>query len=46
MYSAAGNLVLAGRGNKINVSAIPPGVYVLVIYSGNEELGRLRFVKE
>jgi len=45
MYNEAGSLVLAGRGNKINISVLPQGVYILALYSGNEEVSKLKFVK-
>jgi hypothetical protein len=45
MYNEAGSLVLSGKGNKINISVLPQGVYFLAIYSGNDELITLKFVK-
>ena len=45
IYNATGSLVLAGRGNKIDISPFPQGVYIIAIYSGNEEFTTLKIVK-
>ena len=45
MYNEAGSLVLSGKGNKINVSVLPQGVYILALYSGNKEVAKIKFVK-
>ena len=45
IYSITGNLVLAGRGNKIDVSAFPQGVYILAIDHEDNGVTILKFVK-
>jgi hypothetical protein len=45
IYSITGNLVLAGRGNKIDISAFPQGVYILAIDHEDNGVTILKFVK-
>ena len=45
IYNPAGNLLQVGTGNLLDVSALPAGVYIVVVDSGKNELARLKFVK-
>ena len=46
IYNTTGSLVLTGRGNNIDISAFPQEVYILAVYSGNEEITTFKFVKK
>ena len=42
VYSATGNLLLAGKGTSIVVSSLNPGLYILVL----DEDHTMKFIKQ